>query len=176
MRRGNCVKAKITGKKIISKMIMIIIILAVLYLAYCTLWRVDIGTNIYLINYRDYYYATKVVHKNSIIYGAVHRQIIYIKIGQKGKMLNKIKEDVINSLETMIKEHGDIFYKYEISDDFKRICVYEVSEDVYNNRRDEVGRRLDGIRSLMGLHHSIKNPNDVSMFGDYVLDIIKPGD
>jgi len=117
------------------------------------------------------------VHKNGILMvGGVHRQIIYLKIGQKGKMLNKIKEDVTNSLETMIKEYGDIFYKYEISDDFKRICVYEVSEDVYNNRRDEVGRRLAGIQSLTGLYHSIKNANDASIPTDYTIDIIKPGD
>jgi len=92
-------------------------------------------------------------------------------------MLEKIKEDITYYLEKTVEEHGDIFYKYEISDDFKQVRIYEASGDIDRNKHAEIDRgTLIRIQSLLGLYHSIKIGSSASMPTDFIFEIISPND
>ena len=45
-------------------------------------------------------------------------------IGQKGKLLKKIKEDINIELENIMTNNSNIIKGYKISDDFKRVYIY----------------------------------------------------
>ena len=175
-------KEKITGKKPISKLKILVIIvitlatLIILFLIYCALWRVEIPTGEYLDDYQDYYYMTKIEWRRNWFTGTeVGRHIVYIKIGQKGKMLDKIKEDVTNELNELVAEHGDAFYKYEISDDFKHIYIYIISRDINKQIREEIFRgRPINISSLIELYHNIKD-GKFEWYGQ-IITFIEPDD
>ena len=175
---------KIVNKSMISKgpiivvsIIIVIFILAIFsFIYFWTELRVDIPAVEYIDDYRDYYFTTRFV-KRRALFGYVDRQIIYFLPGQKGKMLKKIKEDVINELERLITKHGDIFYKYEISDDFKQVRIYESSGDIDVQQRDELDRIiLRRVLSLTGLYHCVKNGRSASIPTDYTFDTIKSAD
>ena len=74
--------------------------------------------------YEDYYFSAT----RKLTLGFVGRREAFTRVtlipGQKGKLLRAISEDIINDLETLIKEYSDIYYDYEIIDDFRRIAVY----------------------------------------------------
>jgi hypothetical protein len=157
---------KITGKRVINKRkiiiisIIILVILGTLFFAYCIVWRVDVLANVqvdYLNDYRDYYFTTRLVIRRTIVGTTAARQIIYFKPGQKGKMLNKIKSDVTNYLEELVEEYGYIFYKYEISDDFKRVKIYETPGSIGSSVLFDLNPKLiRRIRSLTALYNSIE--------------------
>ena len=89
--------------------------------------------------------------------------------------MSKIKEDVINELEGIIEKHSDVFCKYEISDDFKKVLVYEASGDIDRHKHDEIRREtLAPVQSLVWLYHNIKNGRSVGM--GQVITVVEPGD
>ena len=79
-------------------------------------------------------------------------------------MLERIKEDVDSDLKSIIEEHNDIFYKYEISDDFKLVYLYETpngsGKSVFFDLRPGT---LSRIKSLIALYHSIKEGRTVGI-------------
>ena len=139
-----------------------IIISAILFYMFMTEWRVErvrlfSGSMDYVEEYRNYYYKTERKQVKTFVMGSTIVKDIYFKPGQKKKMLEKIKEDVINELEELITEHSDIFYKYEISDDFKQVCIYEtpggIGRDGFVDLRPGV---ISQISFLIPLYHCIK--------------------
>jgi len=161
------------AKKII--ILTLLIILPMQYFTYCALWRVDIAASTqveYLSEYRQYYYATRSVNRWAL-FGYATRQIIYFKPGLKGKMVAKLKEDVTKSLEALIAEHGDIFYRYEISDDFMQVRIYEVSGGMGEYGFYDVSPgTIKRIKSLIALYHSIKGGHSIAT--DNVIRLIEP--
>lgn len=156
---------KLKKRTIILMIISIgIIILAILvsvstlvYL-YWTEWRVEKvrvtggARRNYIEEYEDYYYKAK---DGSGFFNSYTD--IYFKPGQKEKMLEKIKEDVINELEKRIAEFSNVYYKYEISDDFKQVRIYAaLSYSERYERRDELNTGVN-IGSLIALYHNIKD-------------------
>ena len=69
-------------------------------------------------------------------------------------MLEKIKEDIANDLESIIEKYGEFFRNYEISDDVRRVLVaYEAPKDTEYSKvalmqqlmyalRDQIERKL----------------------------------
>jgi len=72
----------------------------------------------------------------------------------------------------IVKEYGDIYYKYEISDDFKQVRIYEASGNIDRQRRDQIN--LDRIHSLVALYHSIKENRTASIPTTFTINIIEP--
>jgi hypothetical protein len=138
------------------------IILALLFCLYWNVLRFErvriIGAKMnYVEEYKDYYYKSELKSVKTIITGSAIVEYIYFLRGQKDKMMEKIKDDVTNELEKLIEENGDIFYKYDISDDFKQVRIYEVSDDIDINRRRALGPEVNNrISSLIALYHDIK--------------------
>ena len=149
--------------KIKKSIIIGVAILVLLFCVYWVVWRVDIPVargSRYLHEYEDYYYKTESIlplFSFNFGTGRAGRQIIYFKPGQKGKMLKQIKKDVNGYLEALIEEHGDIFYRYEINDDFKQARIYETPGSIDRRKRSELGPEVNSrIGSLIGLYHNIK--------------------
>ena len=83
---------------------------------------------------------------------------IYFLPGQKTRMINKIKEDIFNDLETLVEENGDIFYKYDLSNDFRGIRIYIASGDVDGDRLYDIRRDMGGkLGTLLELHYTISD-------------------
>lgn len=158
----NLMKNKKPHRKI--TIVVSVIVLATMFCTYWTVWRVSLPANIivkHIDDYRDYYFMTE--YKPNTMpppFGSA-RQIIYFKPGQKGEMLDKIKEDVVEILDTLIEEHGDICNRYEISTDFMCVNIYLISGDdrsLYNLAPEELLR----ISSLVPLYHYIKEEKAIA--------------
>ena len=153
--------------------VLVAVMVGLLY-GYWTEWRFErikvYNAIQYIDEYEENYYKVKFKLERGW-FGSSGVKIIYFLPGQKEKMMSKIKEDVINYLEEIIEKHGDIFYKYEVSDDFKQVLVYETSCDNKHMHNDI----LDGqISSLVWLYHDIKN--DRSSDVGQVVTVIEPDD
>lgn len=170
-------KTKKPSKKIMIGISVTVTVLVTLFCVYWTQCRVDIlaSTKIkYLDDYRDYYFYTKVQTGMGFMQN-ISRQIIYFKPGLKEAMLEKIKEDVSGILETLVEQHSDIFYKYEISDDFTIVNLY-VASSYYDEHRlsDVESEAISRISSLMPLYHEVKEGGTVASGEDYTFNIIEP--
>ena len=117
-------------KKVIGVGIGILLVVVCLYL---TDWRLErirvtgLAADI-VIEYRDYYQRASFMRRGLPMaspFGGFQYRNVFFSPGQKEKMLEKIREDVSAILDTLIKENSDIFYKYEISYDFKNVRIYE---------------------------------------------------
>ena len=157
-----------------------VIVLALLFYAYWTNWRFEKVTIIgrkmnYIEGYKDYYYKSERKRVKSFIARSVVVEDIYFLPGQKERMLEKIKEDVMGDVEKVMEEYSDILYKYEVSDDFTRVQFYRVSRDIdeskLSGKSSGIGHR---IQSLMGLYHRIQKGRIVSVPDDYSIETIKP--
>ena len=158
--------------------IIIGIILALLFFGYWTSWRferVNILANTsvrYLNDYQDYFHRTEVVFRRTLVGTTASRQIIYFSRGQRNRMLERIKEDVKYELASLIEEHSDIFYRYEISDDFTHIRIYEtpggIGRSGFFDLRPSVIMRM---HSLVGLYHSVRLRRSASIPSDYTFEI-----
>jgi len=62
--------------------------------------------------------------------------------GQKKKMAEKIKEEVITELENFISDNNDILKEYYISDDFKKIYIYYHKKAWENEHNQERAGRI----------------------------------
>ena len=90
-------------------------------------------------------------------------------------MLEKLKEDINDLFETMVTEHNDIFYKYEIDDDLKSARIYLVSTNVGDERkRDLRTEMIVRSQTLMGLYHTIKKGSSAALYTDLTYDLIYP--
>lgn len=154
-----------------------IFILAVAVYAYWTEWRferVRVGAGMdYVEDYQDYYYKAETVQGWLKIVETVWVKKVYFLPGQKEKMLEKIKEDINHSLETLIEEDSDIYYKYEISDNFRVVYLYEASGNIDKQRRDELGPGIIRIEFLIGLYHNIKEGHSVGFGTNELIEIIE---
>ena len=152
-------------KRTIKPVIIGLIILTILFITYSTIWRVRVSSSgqDYVERYRDYYYMA--VYKPNTMPAPFGNssKIIYIKIGQKEKMLKKIKEDVINYLAKLIEEYSDIYYKYEISDDFKQVRIYKIKKNIDATKNYDSKLESISLSDLIGLYHNIKEGHSVDI-------------
>ena len=129
----------------------------------------------YIPIYKDYYLMTK--DKKALLNlgtGTPWNKVVYFLPFQRGRMREKIKEDVINYLEKLIEVYGDIFYKYEITDDFDRVYIYEVASGVDSDLCYKLETKVNSdIGSLIGLYLEVKGHTK-----DYgrIVNFVKPND
>jgi hypothetical protein len=108
----------------------------------------------YVLDYRDYF--DRIEDKNIRPFldfgtGGASGYKVWIKLGQKEKLLAKIREDVNDELTTIMENHSDVFKSYEISDDFRKITIYR-----YNGKNLPVGINLSAIIDpKMELYHQL---------------------
>jgi hypothetical protein len=167
-------KAKI--KKGILIGMGIIMLLMISYVVGWPIERVRLIGVIDLDEYKDYYIAAK--HKSvwAIITGSAGVTDVYFLPGQKKRMLEKIKEDVIYYLEKLIEEHGDVFYKYEISDDLWSVRIYETLGEIDGDKRRNLGPKVNSrIGFLTILYHGISGI-ERPVGTDQALEFIEPGE
>ena len=122
------------AKKIVGISVVIgivILISALLFNAYWNEWRFErirvfSPGQQYVEEYEDHYH--KAVVKPSTMPSPFGSSsiIIYFKPGQKEHMLEQIKRDVMNYLEKLIEEHGDVFYKYELRNSQTINCLFDL--------------------------------------------------
>ena len=158
--------------KLKTIILIAIFVLAAVFCSYLFGWPIErvrlIGRDMYIVDeYQDYYFSAKIKKSRDWIMGNTHFVCdVYFLPGQRKKMTGKIKTNIISELEIVIKEHGNIFYKYEISDDFKQILIYEISSDIDKlvryHLKNEVGSR---IGTLFELYLNINEGHVVSSDG-----------
>ena len=121
--------------------------------------RVRVVGGAYLEDYRGYYFIA-VPRWRGLSWGQSRpsRKDVYFLPGQRGRMLERIREDIINELDEFIEEHGDIFYRYEISDDFRQMRLYAASGITDGgSRRGELGWEVSArIGTVLQLYHNIR--------------------
>jgi hypothetical protein len=138
-------------------------ILALLFYGYWTEWRFDrvrvSGKAMhYVHDYEEYYFKAE-DGSGRFIYAYDYKKIYFLS-RQRNKMLEKIKEDVSSDLNSIIENYGDLFYRYEISDDFKQVCIYETSHDS-RYWRYYIGSSQ--LASLIELYHNLKESRPASI-------------
>jgi len=133
-------------------------------------------------DYQDYYF--RAVYRRGWINlgtGRVDSYGIYFLPGQRGRMLGRIREDIINELDELIEEHGDIFYRYEISDDFRQVRIYVSVATGDGRRRALVHEMRLQIGTVLQLYRSINEGRvffrsvDSSGYGVTVIDSRESG-
>ena len=182
-RRRIYVEAK-TKTKVRPRTIVLasigVAVLALLFYAYWTDWRfekirISGYTEDYIDDYREYIYKTETVWFNNLWFeNSWLGTKLYILPSKKELLLEKIKEDVINALEYLIGEYSDIYYKYEVSDDFRRINVYQASRDIDENKRNNALANSNFSVYLISLYHSIRKGHSASRPTDYTVKFIEP--
>jgi len=153
------------------------------FFAYWTTWRFERvvveGRAMDIVEeYSDYYYTAKDRRVRLFFNPAVRygwKTTISFLPGHRERMLEQIKEDVINELETLIREHGDAFSKYEICDDFKQVRIYMASEDVHGISYDFIVRLDERLGTLIELYHNTEDGYRV-IFSGAIVVFVEPGD
>jgi hypothetical protein len=158
----NNIRGKAMWKSILVFITVVFVI--VMSFGYWFEWRyerisVSGRCTVFVDNYKDYYAKAKDVYVRTLIMrNVVHNKKIYFLPGQKEITLGKIKEDVINDLKTITEENNDIFYKYEISDDFRKVRIYENTNDFDKRKGYELSPKVSNlIGSKIELYSQIKN-------------------
>jgi len=126
----------------------------------------------YIEEYDDCYLYVKWSVRN--FFGSHLRAKIYFLPGQKKKMLAKIREDVVTELEKMMDENGDYFTGYEISDDFRKVHIYEVpdfSYGIYDPRGDKINPAFSRIGDIILLYSDVKNGRRLEYDGSTFIHI-----
>lgn len=178
---------KAKTKKGILISIGVVILLITLYIAGWPIERVTVtgGKMNYIDEYQNYYFMSMYM-KGLFQFGdgTIWIREVYFLPGQKEKILEKLKQDVNNYLEKLIEEHGDTYYKYEISDDFRTVRIYEASG--YIDRSYDLGPKVRDydlgsevstrIESLIGLYHNIKEGQSAGFSSNELVVFIKSGD
>ena len=150
-------------------------VIAALIYAYWVEWRferVKISGGIihYVDEYEEYYYKVKGRWERGW-FGGSYVKTLYFLPGQKRGMLEKIKEDIQSDLESLIKEHGDVFYRYEMSDVLHWVNIYEVANAMYWRSDVEINELTGRISFLIGLYHNVKEGKSIGIYG--IFNIIK---
>ena len=166
---------------IIISIAIFIFILSLLFHAYWTTWRFDririrgASANLCLNRYRLYYYKAEWEKRwieLNFGTGSVQYVYVYFLPGQRDKLLEKIKDDIISGLDTLIEEHSDHYYKYEIRDDFKQASLYK---NFYASDKNSLNKPDLGLLSKQfSLYNAVKEGQSVGMSGSIILEI-EPG-
>jgi len=97
-------------------------------------------------------------------FGGARTKDVFFLPFQRERMLERIRADINNGLEALITEYGDIFYRYEIGDDFRQVRIYlapqmcihvapgQVCIPIPHELHSEVNYRFS---SLIALYHNI---------------------
>ena len=116
--------------------------------------------------YQDYYFKDVWIRGFSPFGTNNWFRYIFFLPGQRTGMRNKIKEDMVNKLETLIEEHGDVIYKYEINNDFKGVRIYIASGDIDRNKLYDINREMrEKFGALLELYNCVKAGRPGSMNG-----------
>jgi|GEM_PF-3674362 len=162
-------KKEIIIPVIIVRIISIILLPILLYLLWTQFLFVRIGVTgrkmSCVENYKEYYYKTEIEYKSGFLTnGKEPVRIIYFLPGQRNRMMKKIKEDVIYLLDELIEKYSDIYYNYEISNDFKQVLIYETYNTAYQDPyHDKFEETCGNIVSLIGLYQNIKKGHSIDI-------------
>ena len=165
--------------------VIVIVVLSLLVYEYWTNWRFDriritgVTANLCLNRYRLYYYkAEREKRWIELNFGTGSVQYVYVYFlpGQRDRLLEKLKDDIISGLDTLIEEHSDLYYKYEIHDDFKRASIYKTLEfsegnSLNNPLHTEVGGLLSDQFSL---YNAVRAGHNTGFSEPIILEI-EPG-
>jgi len=128
----------------------------------------------YVDAYQDFYYMAELSPGFFNVGQTTTVMHVHFLPGQRGRMCDRIKADIINSLEMLVTEHGDYFYKYEISDEFQA-HIYQVSEDWrWRAGPKRISNTIRQIESLVELYHNIKEGHSVAMNDPIILVTCMP--
>ena len=148
--------------------------------AYWIDWRFDKvyvyagDQSAYIDDYRDYIYKSEPVGFKNWFGATWSGRTLYFLPKERDKMLEKIKEDIIAYLDQMVGEHGDIFPKYEVSDDFSQMRIYQAALDIINaNKPSVVWANSRFSVHLFSFYHSVKKGHPAYMNDDYTFEVIK---
>ena len=133
------------------------------------------GRSMYTIEeYEDYYFMAKTQGGKPTFFQSVWVKDVFFLPGQKRKLLKKIKEDVNTCLEELIAEYSDVYYKYEISDDFMDVFLYKNSG--YKDAEKSISsysKTAGQVQKLIGLYQNIREGQTVPSDGHGV-KVIEP--
>ena len=125
-------------------------------------------------DYNEYYLYKKSISRTGWMPGAGFSGYkVWFWPGQKGKLLEKIKEDVNNELKDMVENNNDIFKGYEIRDDFKKITVYYNRELAHRISRwtRELGQETVALK--VELFHEFIHGYGKTSFQEYIVEFVE---
>ncbi len=152
---------KIT-KIILISILIVILLLLLIYTAVFDVMTITGRGKEYIRNYKEYIFHIK-TRRAFIDFGEGSNTTyrVWFLPGQKEKVLSKIKEDIIQELDTKINENKDLLKEYKISDDFGKIYIYyypqNISKDSETTSFFVLQNRLnEGAASrLIALYHQL---------------------
>ena len=145
-------------------------------------WRVErvrvIGRSQNIVeDYEDYYLRANTKRIQNWIMGGTNTVTdIYFLPRQRARMTERIREDIINELEILVNDHSNIFYRYEISDDFRQARIYEATSPIDGLK--QIGTRNDvsiKIGTLIELYNTIKE-GQTARFQDRTVVFVEHSD
>ena len=104
--------------------IIVLVLLSVIFYDLYLTTRVGGGSVDILVNYREYYIAKRDTSGVDWGTGTNSQTVIYFFPGQKSALMKRLKKDVEDELKMLVEANPDYFYKYSISEDFRKIRLY----------------------------------------------------
>ena len=142
-----------------KKILLIIIIILVVWFLANVIFSI-LGVTVtgrsamYINDYSEFYFHKRVfTPARGFDFGGGRSggYTIWFLPGQKGRLLERIKEDVNNELTNHIANNSNILNRYEISDDFRRIYIFHYK----NTNLFHTSRLDDSILPRMELYHQL---------------------
>ncbi|MCL2013632.1 MAG: hypothetical protein FWG69_01445 [Oscillospiraceae bacterium] len=117
-----------------------------------------------LHQYRKYYIAKRDTSGISWGTGYNYRTIVYFFPGQKSALIKRLKKDVEDEVKKVVEAAPNYFYKYEISEDFRKVYFYKHKGAVWqNNKIDALAKgSSEYISDRISLYIVLKNYNHPS--------------
>ncbi len=120
--------------------------------------------------YNEYYLFKRRIHREGLLTETSGYKVWFAP-GQRKKLLEKIKGEIIAELENLKENHNDIIESFEISNDFKSITYY------YKGEIDELFNleEWDSVKteSKMELFNQIFYSNGDSAFHGNILNFVE---
>ena len=127
-------------KIIIISISIVILLLLLIYTAVFDVMTITGWGMSYVKDYEEYFFHIKAKHAFLDLGEGTHYGYkVWLLPGQKEKVLSKIKEDIIQELDTKINENRDLLKEYKISDDFGKIYIYYYPQN-YNQNPESADR------------------------------------
>lgn len=142
-------------KKVIKRTLISIIVSAFVFTSMALVSGVGIygRCSIRVSDYDEFYvYKKDTVARSFLDFGgggAASGYTVWFLPGQKGKMLDRIKQDVHDELTDMVESNSDLFKGVEISDDFHKVHVYYYKDTWSYALNPDSARRIDELTDII---------------------------
>ena len=127
---------------------------------------------IYVEDYNEFYLYKKEKNMRPFIdfgEGGASGYKVWFLIGQKDKLLKKMREDINNGLAELIAQNSKVFMRYEIKDEYKKIYIYYYKNAKFPANLD-VGKTIE---SRVELYHEFIHGYTRTSFDGNIVNFVE---